>query len=134
MSSPASPSSPSARWAVGATDPGFDAVESLYRGATSRSGLRAYEPSLRPPEGTHDYSWLYRTDEPAAPTSDSEASTPRPLDTGSMVTSSGVAALPAPLVSWSPSALISARRWPSAALLAVALGCALVLPWAVATL
>ena len=134
MSSPAPQSPVSARWGVGATDPGFDAVESLYRGATSPSGLRAYEPSLRPPEGTHDYSWLYRTDESTTPTSDSAASRPSPLDTASLVTSSGVAVLPAPLVSWSPSALTPARRWPSAALLAVALGCALVLPWAVAAL
>ena len=133
MSSPVSPSSPSARWAPGATDPGFDAVESLYRGTTNRSGLRSYEPALRPPEGTHDYSWLYRTDEPAVPAADSGA-TSSLLSTGSMVTTSGVAVLPAPLVSWSASALYPARRWPSAALLAVALGCALLLPWAVANL
>jgi hypothetical protein len=36
-------------------------------------------------------------------------------------------------VTWSPTALPPARRWRSAALLAVALGCALLLPWIVPT-
>ena len=133
MSSPAAPSTPSAPWAVGATDPRLDAVESLFRGATGRSGLRAYEPSLRPPEGTSDYSWLYRAEESAVPALDSRATTRGLIDTGSgMVTSSG-AGVPSPLVRWPAPAMYPGRRWRAAALLAVALGCALLLPWIVPT-
>ena len=133
MSSPAAPSPRNAPWAVGATDPGLDAVESLFRGATGRSGLRAYEPSLRPPEGTQDYSWLYRAEVPAASAPGPGVPTAGLVDTGSgMLTFSG-GALPAPLVRWSPPALSPGRRWRSAALLAVALGCALLLPWIVPT-
>ena len=130
MSSPAAPSSAGAPVAAAATDPGFDPVESLFRGATGRSGLRAYEPSLRPPEGTSDYSWLYRADEPAAPARGPEPTTEALVSTDPG-TSSSAGPVPAPLVRWSPSAVSPGRRWRSVALLALGLGCALLLPWIV---
>ena len=139
MSSPASPSSSGRRRPAATTDPALDAVESLYRGGTGRSGLRAFEPALRPPEGTLDWGWLFRPDEAVRP-----ADAPvGPATTGSLAvttgtgralltTTSGLAVVgPAPLVQWSPGTLPAARRWPAAALLAAALTCALLLPWVV---
>jgi hypothetical protein len=130
MSSPAPSSSPGAPSSAAATDPGIDAVESLYRGATGRSGLRAYEPSLRPPEGNHDYGWLFRPDEPVA-----VPPAPRVLELastgpGPRTTASGVVAAGDALVRRAPGTLPATRRWPAAALLAAALTCALLLPWA----
>jgi len=129
MSSPAASSSSGAPASAAATDPGFDAVESLYRGATGRSGLRSWEPALRPPEGTHDYGWLFRPDEPAAAAPPVRAAEPALTVTapGLRTTSSGLSVVPP--VSWSPVTRGTGRRWPAAALLAAALTCALLLPW-----
>ncbi|SDR78420.1 hypothetical protein SAMN04488543_0454 [Friedmanniella luteola] len=129
MSSPAAPPPPGRPWSAATTDPGLDAVESLYRGATGRSGLRAFEPALRPPEGTLDHSWLFRPDQPAA---SPRAATAGDATTGAgralLTTTSGLAVLtPAPAVRWSPTTRPAARRWPAAALLAGGLGCALLL-------
>ena len=128
MSSSAAPSSSGAA----ATDPDFDAVESLYRGAAGRSGLRAYEPSLRPPEGTLDYGWLFRPDKPAV-----RASSAEPLETSPgpdpRTTTSGFIPVSGadPVVLWSPGTRPAGRRWPAAALLAATLSCALLLPWVI---
>ena len=128
MSASAVPSSSGAA----ATDPDFDAVESLYRGAAGRSGLRAYEPSLRPPEGTLDYGWLFRSDEAAvrAPSAQSLLTSSGP---GPRTTTSGADAVPGadPVVHWSPGTQPTGRRWPAAALLAATLSCALLLPWVI---
>ncbi|GAA1833783.1 hypothetical protein ACFFOM_10570 [Microlunatus capsulatus] len=133
MSSPAHPSSSAApRPAPTTTDPALDAVESLYRGATGRSGLRAFEPALRPPEGTLDWGWLFRPDEPVAPVAAPLAAALTTTGSGLAVrtTTSGLAVVgPAPLVHWSPGTLPAARRWPAVALLAAALACAVLLPW-----
>ncbi|GAA1426751.1 hypothetical protein GCM10009616_02130 [Microlunatus lacustris] len=111
-----------------ATDPGFDAVESLYRGATGRSGLRSYEPALRPPEGTLDYGWLFRPDEPPAPPVPAAEPALTATTPGLRTTTSGLPAVGT--VSWSPVTRTAGRRWPTAALLAAGLVCALLLPWA----
>jgi hypothetical protein len=133
MSASAVPSSSGAA----ATDPDFDAVESLYRGASGHSGLRAYEPSMRPPEGTLDYGWLFRPDEPAvhAPSAEPQpaSSGPGPRTTTACTTTSGADAVPGadPVVRWLPGTQPAGRRWPAAALLAATLSCALLLPWVV---
>ncbi|CAA9308871.1 MAG: hypothetical protein AVDCRST_MAG48-1894 [uncultured Friedmanniella sp.] len=139
MSSPADPSSGGAPRPAATTDPTLDPVESLYRGTTRRSGLRAFEPALRPPEGTHDWGWLFRPDEPAGPvvTTPPRAPAPAAVTTGTgrallTTTASDRAVVgPAPLVQWSAGTRPAARRWPAVALLAAALTCALLLPWAV---
>ena len=131
MSSPATPSTSGPRRPAATTDPALDAVESLYRGATGRSGLRAWEPALRPPEGTHDWSWLFRPDEPAAASVTTGSGRAPSTSSGTAgTTTSGIAVVgPAPLVHWSAGTLPAARRWPAAALLAAALTCAVLLPW-----
>jgi hypothetical protein len=133
MSSPAASSSSGAPSSAAATDPGFDAVESLYRGATGRSGLRSYEPALRAPEGTDDYGWLFRSDEPAARPVPAVVAV-RGAAPGPLTTTSGLAVVGAPLVRWTSGTRPTGRRWPVAALLAAALGCALLLPWAATSL
>ena len=120
MSSSAGPATPSSPWSP-TTDPaGFDAVESLYRrtdGARQASGVRHFQPALRPPEDTDGYAWLYRPAETAVPVTSPVFST----------TTTGVAvlaptALPNPEPSWSAAAA-PRRRWPSLLLLVAALLC-----------
>ncbi len=120
--SPSSASS-SPLGAGGPADPGRDVVESLYRGAPGQPGLlRPYEPSLRPPEGTSDYGWLFRPDQSevvasALLGSEGSLSLPGQQSLRATTTSGLAAVLPAP-----PLRLgAAARRWPVAALLAVAL-------------
>jgi hypothetical protein len=124
MSSSAGPVPPPRPAAPPLTDPsGFDAVESLYRqtdGARRASGVRHFQPALRPPEGTDGYAWLYRPAEAAEPVTAPVLSTPV-----SSTTTSGVAVLtPAPALdpepSWSAAAA-PRRRWPVLLLLAAAL-------------
>jgi hypothetical protein len=107
------------------TDPaGFSAVESLYRGtdaARRRSGVRPFEPALRPPEDTDGYGWLYR---PAEPTAPAVVHVAAPAST----TGSGVAVLaPEPPVGraavWAPTPAAPGRRWPTLLLLTAALLC-----------
>ncbi len=110
--------------------PSLDVVESLYRDAPSRPGLlQPYEPSLRPPEGTVDFGWLFRPEQPDTsfgPLSERDDLAPGTGEQNLRVTTtSGFAAV---LPAW-PFA--SARRWPAAALLAVGLATALLLPWVV---
>lgn len=121
MSSSAGPVPPSRPVAPLHTDPaGFDAVESLYRqtdGARRASGVRHFQPALRPPEDTDGYGWLYRPAEAAAAPVTHPAST---------TTTSGVAVLsPALLPGADPSRSVTAagrpRRWPVLLLLTAAL-------------
>jgi hypothetical protein len=104
------------------TDPaGFDAVESLYRptdGARRASGVRHFQPALRPPEDTDGYGWLYRPAETAAAPVTSPAST--------TTTTSGVAVLtpallPGPEASSPVTAAGRPSRWPVLLLLTAAL-------------
>jgi hypothetical protein len=121
MSSSAGPVPPPRPVAPLHTDPsGFDAVESLYRrtdGARRASGVRHFQPALRPPEDTDGYGWLYRPAEVTAVPVTSPASS---------ATTSGVAVLtpallPDPEASRSVSAAGRPRRWPVLLLLTAAL-------------
>ena len=105
------------------TDPaGFDAVESLYRptdGAQRASGVRHFQPALRPPEDTDGYGWLYRPAETAAAPVTSPASF-------STTTTTSVAVLtPALLSGAEASSPVTAAgrpsRWPVLLLLTAAL-------------
>ena len=98
-----------------ATDPGrVDVVESLYRGADGAhrrpSALRPFQPALRPPEGSQDYSWLYRPAEPAAAPTALLPAEPVAFDdpTG-------------PTTRWSRAEPVPVRRWPALGLLGLAL-------------
>ena len=104
------------------TDPaGFDAVESLYRptdGARRASGVRHFQPALRPPEDTDGYGWLYRPAETAA----APVTSPASFST----TTTGVAVLtPALLSGAEASSPVTAAgrpsRWPVLLLLTAAL-------------
>ena len=125
MSSSAGPVPPPRPATPPLTDPsGFDAVESLYRQtdgtARGASGVRHFQPALRPPEDTDGYAWLYRPAEATEPVTTPVFSTPV-----SSTTTSGVAVLtPAPALNLEPSwsaAPASRRRWPVLLLLAGAL-------------
>lgn len=121
MSSTAGPVPPPRPAASLNTDPsGLDAVESLYRpadGSRRASGVRHFQPALRPPEDTDGYAWLYRPAEPAVPVSSPAGPT----------TTSGVAVLPAaPVPAPGPAPRASRasrrqRRWPALLLLTAAL-------------
>ena len=115
-----------------ATDPGrVDVVESLYRGADGAdrrpSALRPFRPALRPPEGSQDYSWLYRPTEP----SPVPAGLLLPVEAAPPVAAPPVAVLPdpttGPTTRWSRAEPVPVRRWPALVLLGLALVCAALL-------
>lgn len=127
MSSPALPPPPPSRWSPSATDPGrVDAVESLYRGTPGRSGLRTWEPTLRPPEGTLDHSWLYRPETLGTPPSADDRD---PLETGAPTTASDTVVLDSGPLRWATPTRSPGRRWPMLLLLTGALVGAALLCW-----
>jgi len=115
------------------TDSGrLDVVESLYRGSAGpgrrQSALRPFEPALRPPEGSGDYSWLYRPVD-AAPAVPLLLSAPEPTSSAAAETAGSPVEPGARRLSGQPAPV---RRWPTLGLLTAALGCAALLTLLVA--
>jgi len=125
MSSPAGSPLPSRSWSSSATDPSVpDPLDALFRGSSAgrsaQPAVRHYEPSLRPPDGSDGYGWLYRP-EPV----------PQPGGSG-LVADPSVGA--GPSLADGPAATVRrGRRWPVVALLAALAAGAAAVSWAAAS-